>query len=165
MGEVAGDVTDIRDHSRGGRLAACATPVVHGVVAHVAVHHRGVENAVDVRKHVRERDERGMHTDLDLAAVARDACEELDAISEIRGVFHVVAGEIADALDLNLLKRGLEAVCERGEDAGLVRRVETVDVERRIRLGVAELLRILEDFVEGLALVLHAGENVVAGAV
>ena len=46
-----------------------------------------------------------------------------------------------------------------------MRRVETVDVERRIRLGVAELLRILEDFVEGLALVLHAGENVVAGAV
>ena len=52
-----------------------------------------------------------------------------------------------------------------GEDAGLVRGVEAVDVEGRVRLGVAELLGVGEDFVERLALVLHAREDVVARAV
>ena len=44
-------------------------------------------------------------------------------------------------------------------------RVETVDVKRRVGLGVAELLRVLENDIEGKALVLHPRENVVASAV
>ena len=46
-----------------------------------------------------------------------------------------------------------------------MRRVEAVDVKRGIRLGVAELLGVLEDDVKGKALILHAREDVVARAV
>ena len=39
------------------------------------------------------------------------------------------------------------------------------DVEGRIGLGIAEPLRVLQAFVEGQALRLHPGQDVVAGAV
>ena len=98
-------------------------------------------------------------------AVTGDDGEELDAIAEFRGVLDVRTRKRADAFDLHLVERRLEAVRERGEDARLVGGVEAVDVERRIRLGVTELLRVLEDHVEGKPLVLHPREDVVAGAV
>ena len=46
-----------------------------------------------------------------------------------------------------------------------MRRVETVDVERRIGLRVAKTLRVLENRIEIGAFVLHAREDVVARAV
>ena len=58
----------------------------------------------------------------------------------------------------------LRAEGDAGQDGELVRRVEPVDVEARIGLGVAELLRFLQRSLIGLAL-LHLGEDEVAGAV
>ena len=46
-----------------------------------------------------------------------------------------------------------------------MRGVMAVDVERRFGFGVAELLRVGEDFVEIRALEFHAGQDVIAGAV
>ena len=46
-----------------------------------------------------------------------------------------------------------------------MRGVVAVDVEGRIGLGIAEPLRLGEAGVEGQALLLHAGQDVVAGAV
>ena len=43
--------------------------------------------------------------------------------------------------------------------------IEPFDIERRIRLGIAESLRILEAFGERDRLVGHAGQDVIAGAV
>ena len=43
--------------------------------------------------------------------------------------------------------------------------VEALDVEGRVGLGVAEALRVREACLEGQALELHAGQDVVAGAV
>ena len=96
-----------------------------------------------------------MHADLYFVAVFCDAGKELDAVAEVGGVLHVRASEVADALDLNLVKGRLETVRKSREDARLVGRVETVDVERGIGLGITELLRVLEDDVEGKPLVLH----------
>ena len=46
-----------------------------------------------------------------------------------------------------------------------MRRVKAVNVQRGIRLGVAELLRVLKDFVKRQALVLHPRQDVVTRAV
>ena len=46
-----------------------------------------------------------------------------------------------------------------------MRGVESIDVERRIGLGVTETLGVLQDFLESEVLAFHAGEDVVAGAV
>ena len=46
-----------------------------------------------------------------------------------------------------------------------MRGVETADVEGRIGLGIAEALRLLQTFLEGELLLLHARQDVIAGAV
>ena len=57
------------------------------------------------------------------------------------------------------------AECDRGEDGELVRGVHPLDVERGIRLRVAEPLRLAEDVGERGAVVAHLGQDEVAGAV
>ena len=57
------------------------------------------------------------------------------------------------------------AVGERGQDDRLVRGVESVDVERRVRFGVTQPLGVLQDLFEPEVLAFHAGEDVVARAV
>ena len=54
---------------------------------------------------------------------------------------------------------------ERGENGELVGGVEAADVEGRVGLGVAEFLRLGEADAERQPLLLHARENVIAGAV
>ena len=49
--------------------------------------------------------------------------------------------------------------------AQLVGRIVALDVEGRIGFGIAEPLGVLEAFLEGQAFRLHAGQDVVAGAV
>ena len=43
--------------------------------------------------------------------------------------------------------------------------VNTIDVKRRLGLGIAKLLRILKNLGKGLAGLFHAGQDVIAGAV
>ncbi len=54
---------------------------------------------------------------------------------------------------------------KRRQDRKLVRRVVALDVEGRIGFGIAEALRFLQAVREGQALLLHLGQDVVAGAV
>ena len=71
----------------------------------------------------------------------------------------------ADAFDVNVLGVHPEAVRQRGQDADLVLRIVAVNVERRLGLGVALRLGVLEHRGEVRAFELHPGEDVIAGAV
>ena len=70
-----------------------------------------------------------------------------------------------DALRRDLLERHLRAVGHGREQRELVRRVDPLDVERRVGLRVAELLRAGEDRVERLTGPLHLRQHVVRGSV
>ena len=59
----------------------------------------------------------------------------------------------------------LRAEGKAGQDRQLVRGVVALDVEGRVGFGIAQPLRVLQAGVEGQALGLHAGQDVVAGAV
>ena len=59
----------------------------------------------------------------------------------------------------------LRAEGEAGQDGELVGGVEAVDVEGRVGFGIAEALGVRQAGLEGQPLHLHAGEDVVAGAV
>ena len=94
----------------------------------------------------------------------RDA-EQLDAVAELAGERDVERGDAADALDMHRVERDRPAERERGQDRQLVRGIDAVDVERRIGLGVAQLLRIGEHLGELAAALAHLRQDVVAGAV
>ena len=66
---------------------------------------------------------------------------------------------------MDFLRIHPEAVRERGQDAGFVRRIVAVNVQVRRRLGVAQLLGLGEHGAEVRAFELHARQDVIAGAV
>ena len=63
------------------------------------------------------------------------------------------------------VERHRPAERQRRQDRQLVRRVDAVDVEARVGLGVAQLLRVGQHFGEFPAALAHLGQDVVAGAV
>ena len=96
--------------------------------------------------------------------VHRDA-EQLDAVAEFFGIGDVDRIDVANAFDEHRAEVDLRAEREAGDDGELVRRVDAVDVEARIGLGVAQRLRFGEHDVERPAGFAHVGQHVVAGAV
>ena len=66
---------------------------------------------------------------------------------------------------MNIARIHPKPVRERGQNAGLVRGVMAIDIERRFRFREAEPLRIGQDIGEIRALQLHPRQDVIAGAV
>ncbi len=71
----------------------------------------------------------------------RDA-KEFDAVAELLGKIDVEPGDVADALGIDAGEVDRAAKAEARQDRELVRGVDAVDIEARIGLGVAELLRL-----------------------
>ncbi len=99
-----------------------------------------------------------------LCGAHRDA-EQLHPVAELARRFEILRGDRRDALDEHRLRIDLGAEGDAREDRELLGGVEALDVEGRIGLGIAEALGILETVGERQLLLLHAGEDVVAGAV
>ena len=86
----------------------------------------------------------------------------LDAIAELLGVADVLQRDAGDALGVHALERKRRAERDGGEDRELVRGVDALDVERRVRLRVAETLRLAQDLLERGPAVAHLGQDEVA---
>ena len=106
-----------------------------------------------------------MHALLDAGLGLHRDAEQLDAIAEFVGGREIGRRDRGDALDIDRVRIDLGAECDRGEDRKLLRGVEAFDIEGRIGLGIAQPLRVLQAFGEGQLLLLHAGQDVIAGAV
>ena len=91
--------------------------------------------------------------------------KQLDAIAELIGGGEIGRRDRGNALHIDraLLDAGAEG--ERRQDRELLRGVVALDVEGRIGFGVAEPLRFLQAIGERQVLLLHLGEDVIAGAV
>ena len=106
-----------------------------------------------------------VHALLDAALGEQGHAEQLDAVAEVLGGLDVGLGDGLDALHVDLVEGDAGAEGEAGQQRKLVGGIEAADVEGRIGLGVALGLRFLEHVGEGAVLVLHLGQDVVAGAV
>ena len=106
-----------------------------------------------------------MHALLDALLGAHGDAEQLDPVAELVGGIEILGRDRGNAFDKHRV--GIDAGAEREarHDGELLRGVEALDVEGRIGLRIAEALRVLEALGEGQLLLLHAGEDVVAGAV
>ena len=100
-----------------------------------------------------------MHAQLDaFGRPARDA-QQLDAVTELLGVADIFLGQRGDTLGVDLVELHRDAEGDRRHDGELVRGVDALDVERRVRLGIAQALRLLQHRAEGEALVAHFGQD------
>ena len=152
------------DGARGGE--GTGTGAVEHRLAHGVAHHvDGVHRAGHGGELVRARDHRGVHASLDaLGGVARDA-QQLDGVAKVLGHGDVLGCDVADALLVDVVGGDARVEAHRGEDGCLARGVKAVDVGRRVRLGVAQALRVGENLLVAQSLGGHAGQDVVGGAV
>src|SRR3954463_12782870 len=106
-----------------------------------------------------------MHALLDaLRGPHRDA-QQFYAIAEVLRRAQVSWRDRRDALHIDRALRDLGAEGEAGQDRKFLRGVVTVDVKRWIGLGITQTLRIFQAFGERQALLLHPGQDIIAGAV
>ena len=163
--DAARDVGDVRSDRGSGRVAARARTHQRQRTDGVAVDHDGVEHAHCLGQRFGLGDHGGVHALFDAVLGPFGDAEQLDPEPEFVGGGEIGERNRLDALDGN--RRGVDARAEgeRGENGELVSGVETADVECRVGLGIAELLRLGEAGLERQPLGLHSGEDVIAGAV
>ncbi len=106
-----------------------------------------------------------MHAHGDALAGLLGDGQQLDRVSGPGGPCDVVRGDPGDALARDVVGRDAGVEGEAGQDRGLGRGVVALDVGRGVRLGVAELLRLLDRRVEVEAAGGHLVEHVVGRAV
>ena len=106
-----------------------------------------------------------MHALLDAVLRAHGDAEQFYAIPEIRSGLQILRRDRRDSLDIDRVFSNLRAEREARQDRKLLRGVMTVDVERRIGLGIAEPLGVLQALIERQPLLLHPRQDVIAGAV
>ena len=75
-----------------------------------------------------------------LSALHKRPAEELDFHAAGFGKLRVKRVDLRDAFNVNLVWAHVFAERETGEDAAFSRRVDTLDVRGRVRLGIAQTL-------------------------
>ena len=106
-----------------------------------------------------------MHSLLNAMGRSFGHAQELDAESEFVGRAQVGECDRLNTFDRNRPGVDLGPERKRGKNGELVRRIEAADVKAWIRLGIAEPLSLAKADLERQVLALHAGEDVVAGAI
>ena len=91
--------------------------------------------------------------------------QQLDAEAEFVGELDVEPRDVADALGVHAVGVDRPAEREARQDRQLVGGVDPVDVEARIGLGIAELLRLGQHLGEFAPALAHRRQDVVRGAV
>ena len=159
------DADDVGHDGRGGRRAARAASVVHGVARAMAVDADGVERAGDPRQGMLVVDERGADLQAQAAVLPVGDGQQLDGVAELLAVADVAELQRVDARDGDGVEVDLQPERQRREDRQLVGRVGALDVQGRVRLGEASLLGAGQGVGVGLVPLRHRREDVVARAV
>ena len=149
--------------SRGTRAGALAEE--HGLAHEVAHHVNGVEHAVYGGQLMVRRDHGGMHAHIDPILAAMGDGQKLDDVAHVASCLDIHRRDVRDAVGENIVQGHTRVEGDGRQDGDLRRRVEAAHVRRGIGLGEALLLRLVQGVLVGQAVVGHAGEHVVGGAV
>ena len=85
--------------------------------------------------------------------------QQLDHVAQAGGHGDVVGGDAGDALPVDVARPDVDAEGDAGDDGGLGRGVEALDVGGGVALGVAQGLGLGQGVGEGVAPLGHAGED------
>jgi hypothetical protein len=80
-------------------------------------------------------------------------------------IAYVLPGQTGDALGVGLVELHRDAEGDRRHDAELVRRVDALDVEGRVCLGIAETLGFAEHLLETCAAIAHFRQDEIGRSV
>src|SRR5215468_4422592 len=163
--DAARHIGDIRDHGGCGCSPARAGADQRDRRNALAVDGHSVGHAHHLGNRGGLRHHRRMYALLDPLGGAHGHAEKLDAIAELFCGAKVFRLDRGNAFDVDRALRHLGAEGEAREDRKFLRGVVAVDVERRVGLGIAEPLRVLQAFGKRQSLLLHPAQDVVAGAV
>ena len=163
----ARDRHQVGDDGDRGRLPARAEPRERGLPPELPVDDHDVAAAPDPPQRRRRRHQGRPHRRVQAPRVGQQLGPRHlpDDAAEPPGVGEVDGGDRGDRLDRNVVDPHHAAEADAGEDRQLGRGVVPVDVVGRVRLGVSEALRLRQRVRERQARALHAGQDVVAGAV
>jgi hypothetical protein len=167
---VAGHGDEVAEHRAGGRLPAGPAAVEHELARGLGLHEDRVERLPDAGEGVRVGDHCRVHPHgHGLAAVGVRAPladgEELDHGVHLAGGGDVGGGDRGDALAVHVAGGDAGVEGEAGEDRGLRRGVEALDVRGGVGLGVPERLGLLERLGEAHPGRVHLVEDEVGRAV
>ena len=158
-------------HRAGRRDTPGALPVEHQGTGGLRLDEHRVEGPPHAGQRVRQRHQRGVHPDdhARRAAVRSRAQlgdgQQLDDVIGLRGPRDVVGRDRRDALPMDVGGADPRVESQRGQDRSLGGGVVPLDVGRRVRLGEALLLRLLDGKGQVLAGGGHLVQDVVRGAV
>ena len=166
---VARHRDEVAQHRGGGGRAAGAGAVEHQLAGRLALDEDGVEGLAHAGQRVAARDHRGVHARRDRRAVGAVGQladrQQLDHGVHLARRGDVGRAHVGDALAVDVGGHHTGVEGEAGEDGGLGRGVEPLDVGRRVGLGVAEGLGLLQRLGEPGAGGVHLVEDEVRGAV
>mmetsp|Transcript_24003 Transcript_24003/g.70742 ORF Transcript_24003/g.70742 Transcript_24003/m.70742 type:complete len:427 (+) Transcript_24003:259-1539(+) len=159
------DLQEVRDTRVGGGEAAGALADEHGLLEVGGLELHGIGGAVDAVELVGLGHEHWGHIRSQLVPVLAGDAEELDGAALHSRVLKVRGRHVRDALagDVRLLHA--EAEGELDQDLELGPRIEAAHVQRRVRLRVAQVARLLEAVRVGAPRGRHIREHVVGAAV
>ena len=89
-----------------------------------------------------------MHPQFDAFRGTPCDAEQLDAIAEFFGVTDILFRQFRYAFGVDLVELHRNAERNGRHDGELVRRIDTLDVERRVGFRITEFLRLSEDLAE-----------------
>ena len=102
---------------------------------------------------------------VDAVMVHLGDAQKLDAIAQFLGIVDIHRRDLGYALGINSGEIDSRAKRHRRQQGQLVGRVHAVDIEGRVGLGIAKLLRLGQHVGEIAAGLAHGGQDIVAGAV
>ena len=155
----------IADHAGRRRVAPRTGPVEHELTHLRALDEDRVVGVADRGQRVGCRDHRGVHAGGNLVVLELGDREELHHVPEARGVGDILRGDPRDPLAIHVARDDPRVERDRGEDRALGRRIEALDIGRRIGLGVPESLRLGQRVLERPSVLRHLRQHVVRRAV
>ena len=163
--QCPGYIHNIRHHRRSRRFGTCTRSVVQRWPHGIRFNQNGIHDAVYIGDQPTFGYQGRMHTQFDPVISAPGYAQVFDTVAKLVGIVHIIAGNLADAFGIDLVKLQGNTKCNRRQDRQLVRRVDTFHIKGRIGFSVSQLLRFCQDCVEVAPLVAHFGKNEITGAI
>src|ERR1700722_2102286 len=163
--DPTGDIGEVGHHGGSRRHAAGAGTDQRDRRQALGIDRHRIGHAHDLRDGGILRHHGRVHALLDALPGLHRHAEELYAIAQLIGRIEIGQRDRRDALDIDRLGIEFGAEGQARQDRKLLRGVVAFDVEGRIGFRIAEPLCVAQAIVERKPILLHAGEDVIAGAV